>query len=254
MSIEEYLKIYIRERPLFLSTLRAKECALYQPYLPLVGPSLDYGCGDGFFARTTFGELGVGIGLDMKESRIDQATNSHAYKKIVTYDGEKIPLASRSQKTVVSNSVLEHVTHLSNALSEIHRILAPGGRFITTVMAKPWEEHLAGTIMGAWYKDYMRTKQVHVNLYTYKQWQHAFVTAGFRVTKVIGHLPPKACTLLDVLHYASVPSLVSFMLFKKWVLYPEFATLYPTAWLAKQMEPNVQPEESGALFFVLTKQ
>lgn len=254
MTIEEYLKAYLTARPLFLSVLRAKECKLYEQYLPFSGPSLDYGCGDGFFAKTTFGKKSIDVGLDIGDSRIDQASESGAYKKIISYDGVKIPFPARSHQSVVSNSVLEHVSGLPKALKEIYRILKPGGIFYTTVMAKPWEEYLFGNkIFGNAYKDYMRKKQVHVNLFTYQEWKDAFSDAGFTVKKSIGHVSPTASTLLDLLHYASVPSLISFVMVKRWVLFPHLARLYPTKWLASHIEQNVKPEIAGSVFFVLTK-
>lgn len=254
MKTIDYLRQYARHRPLFLSVLRAKECALYQPYVPVRGISLDFGCGDGFFARTTFGAQGIGTGLDVPESRIQEAEASGAYKKLQRYDGRTIPRRSSSIDVVVSNSVLEHVSDLPRALNEIFRILKPGGMFITTVMARPWEDHLAGThVIGDAYKRYMRTKQVHVNLLSFDLWRAAFVGHGFRVEKAIGHLSPRACTLLDVLHYISLPSLWTYTLFHRWVLWPMFTGLYPLSWLASQIEPNVNPKTSGALFFVLIK-
>ena len=42
-----YLSIYLRHRPLFLSLIRAKEAAMFQKFLPLKRPALDVGCGDG---------------------------------------------------------------------------------------------------------------------------------------------------------------------------------------------------------------
>lgn len=254
MKTLDYLQQYVRGRPLFLSVLRAKESALYQQYLPFYGKTLDYGCGDGFFARIAFGSRGIDVGLDMGESRIDEAKASGAYKKLVTYDGKKIPFPSRSFDIVVSNSVLEHVDGLSGAVSEIYRVLKPGGVFITTVMAQQWEENLFGSkIIGDSYKEYMRKKQVHLNLFTYTQWRGVFIKSGFSVKKVVGHVSPAACTLLDVLHYVSIPSLVSYMMFHRWVIFPMLTKFYPLSWLAKQIEPNVKPEHSGALFFVLTK-
>ena len=89
-NLEYFLKLYLQERPVFLSLIRAKEAQLFQKYLPLRKPILDYGCGDGFFASVTLGKKGltriesefsqiksgsvrIEVGLDMKNSRIGEA-------------------------------------------------------------------------------------------------------------------------------------------------------------------------------------
>ena len=102
--MKEILKKYLKFRPLFLSLIRSKEAWLFQKYLPLKPPSFDLGCGDGFFAKTTFGK--IDIGLDVTDSRIKEAEEQGVYKKLVVYNGRKIPLKSRSIKTVISKMKL----------------------------------------------------------------------------------------------------------------------------------------------------
>lgn len=248
------LKEYLRNRPLFLSVLRAKEVSLYQKYLPITHPVLDFGCGDGFFAKVAFREK-VDIGLDVEESRINEAKMQGVYRKIVIYDGKKIPFKNNYFATVVSNSVLEHVECLSDAVYEINRVLKPGGKFLTTVMTKKWEDYLLGAkIFGRIYKDYMRKKQVHVNLLTQKEWDEKFKEAGFAIRKIVGHLDKDTCQLLDLLHYISVPSLISYKLTGKWIILPFLAdVIYPRKLFIKLSRGNVSPDVSGALFYELEK-
>src|SRR3989344_1525011 len=136
-----FLKKYIQERPLFLSLTRSRESSLYQPYLPFTTPVLDLGCGDGYFAKETFSkrhpELVSGsqpnkkeilkrvqhgmelidIGLDLTESRIKQAQQQGIYRKLVTYDGVRIPFPNNYFKTIVSNCVLEHIPDIDQTLT-----------------------------------------------------------------------------------------------------------------------------------------
>ena len=244
--MRKFLEKYLAHRPLFLSLIRAKEAWLWQKYLPLKKPVLDLGCGDGFFAKVAFGQLDVG--LDVKDSRIDEVVSS-TYKKIVIYDGHKIPLKTHSVNTVVSNCVLEHIENLDEVLGEIYRVLKPGGRFLTTVMAKPWEENLAGSLlMGNSYKAWMRKKQVHFNLLDSGEWKGEFKKAGFKIREEIGYLSPAACRLIDICHYLSLPSLVLYTLTGKWTFWPNLA---PISFLEKIMSKNVAPKKSGAVFFVM---
>ena len=276
MSLEYFLRTYLRERPLFLSLIRAKEAYLFQKYLPFKKPVLDVGCGDGFFTNVTFAKnfqfprptshgrspggraisnFQLDAGLDLQDSRIEEARKLNIYKKLVIYNGKKIPLPDNSFNTVVSNCVLEHVEDVETVLTEIYRVLRPGGVFITTVMARPWEEHLFGTrIFGSFYKKWMRKKQVHLNLFTCQKWNQVFQKAGFQREICEGYLSPQSCALIDICHYLSFPSLISYTFLGKWMLFPQITSyLYPTSHLAKVLLQKVSREDSGALFYVLKK-
>lgn len=254
MDLKYFLTAYLKERPLFLSLIRAKEAYLYQKSLPFKKPILDVGCGDGMFAKITFAKM-IDIGLDLKESRIEEAKKQKIYKKFITYDGRHIPMPARSFATVVSNCVLEHVEDIEHVLKEIYRVMKPGGLFLTTVMAKPWEEHLFGSVlMGNSYKDWMRKKQVHLNLFSSKKWTETFQRAGFTIQESEGYLSPAACRLIDICHYLSLPSLFSYILFKRWVLFPRLSSIYPQGLLVRILSEGVRVERGGAIFFILQRQ
>ena len=143
-TVVSNLDTYLQNRPLFLSLIRVKEAELFTRFMPYKEPILDVGCGDGFFAQTVFNT--VSIGLDVPQSRINEAYKSDVYKKLVQYDGVKFPFPNNSFPTVISNCVLEHINDVDRIIKEMYRVLAPGGFCIVTVMAKPWEEHLFGSI------------------------------------------------------------------------------------------------------------
>lgn len=225
---------------------------MFRQYMPLASRLLDVGVGDGFFAKVTFKRIDVG--LDVKGSRMGQAEALGVYKKLVTYDGQKFPFKNHSFQTIVSNCVLEHVEAIDEVVHEIYRVLAPGGTALLTVMAKPWEVHLFGALfLGTTYKNYMRQKQVHLNLFSFEKWKQTFTNAGFRIKKAEGYLSPSACRLIDVCHYLSIPSLITYKLFGKWVLWPRLASSYPISWFAKILDEPVELANSGAIFFVLSK-
>lgn len=251
---QRYIGRYLTARPIFLGVLRGKEAALYQQFLPLKGPVLDVGCGDGFFAETTFSKGAIDVGLDTPDSRIDEAKASWAYKKVVTYDGRIFPFPDRTFQTIVINSVLEHVADLPQLLTEVHRVLKPGGQCFATVMAAPWEDYLFGAkLFGNSYERWMKKKQVHVNLFTEKAWRASFAAAKFRPVSALSYVSSRAGMWLDILHYISVPQLISYMLTKKWVLWPRLTILYPTKWFARLMDEPVSQSRGGALFFVLKR-
>jgi ubiquinone/menaquinone biosynthesis C-methylase UbiE len=250
-----YLKQYLRHRPLFLSLIRSKEAFLFSKYLKSGEPILDIGCGDGYFANMAFGGRRIDVGLDIPESRIAEAKTAGVYKKLVAYDGKKIPFDKSYFATAISNCVLEHVQDLKTVLSEVYRVLKPNGVFYTTVMTKEWENNLFGTlILGNLYKKWMRKRQVHRNLLTNKEWDLAFQKAGFIIRTRIGYLSPQACKLIDVCHYLSLVSLATYKLFGKWVVFPWLTKyLYPAGYLAAILRQETKTAASGALFYVLTK-
>lgn len=258
--ISRYLQSYLEQRPLFLSLIRAKEAEFFSRFMPFAHPVLDVGCGDGFFASVLFGQTmkshgrRIDVGLDVPDSRLSQASSMNIYTSLLSYDGHVMPFASRRFGTVISNCVLEHIPNIEEVVSEVYRVLKPGGTFVVSVMAHPWEEHLAGSlILGNSYKRWMRKKQVHFNLFTHKKWSELFVNAGFTLEQQIGYLNPAACRVIDIAHYLSIPSLLSYVLWKKWVIWPKFAHVYPISYLSHIIASDVPVDESGALFYVLRK-
>lgn len=267
-DLETLISVYLTKRPAFLSLIRSKEAYLFRKYTPLKSPVLDVGCGDGFFAKIVFakklnnetmkqfnneGNI-IDVGLDVEESRIKEAEKEGIYRKLIVYDGLRMPFKGGTFKTVISNCVLEHIPDLSGTMKEISRVLKPGGFFITTVVAKPWEDHLLGTkIVGDFYKRWMRKQQVHLNMLTEGQWNVTFRQSGFKVKDSIGYLSSSACKLIDLAHYFSLPNLVSYKLTGVWVPFPALRFLYPLALFSRIISQNVRSDKSGAIFYVLQK-
>jgi ubiquinone/menaquinone biosynthesis C-methylase UbiE len=64
------------------------------------------------------------------------------------------------------------------SLSEIRRILKPGGYFITSVMTSRWNEYLWGRkLFREFYVNYMNRAQAHASLFSENGWNKAFVSA-----------------------------------------------------------------------------
>ncbi len=243
IELSYYLEEYLKNRPPFLAVIRAKEAWLYQNYLPLKKPILDVGCGDGFFAKLAIG--GADIGLDLADSRMYES--KEIYKKLVEYDGIKIPLADNSIGTAVSNSVLEHVEYLDAVIGEVYRVLKPGGLFMCPVMAKPWESYLFDF---APYRYWMRKKQVHLNLLTRDEWNNKF--NKFKLVEEIGDLSLKTCKTIELLHYWSIPNLILYTLTGKW----SWNNKYFLPWkkdILDESKLNVAPDKSGAIFYIWQK-
>lgn len=98
------------------------------------GRTLDVGCGQKpyrelFAAVTSY----VGLELDTPENRAAKAAD-------VYYDGSTFPFGDDEFDSVVASQVLEHVFEPDAFLSEICRVLKPGGSLLVTVPFV-WDEH-----------------------------------------------------------------------------------------------------------------
>lgn len=219
--MKNYLRAYLREKPLFFAFLRPKEADLYQQFKPLKKPILDIGCGDGFFAKVAFGKIDVGI--DPDKTSIEEAKKRHVYGKALVYEGKKIPFQDNYFSTVVCNSTFEHIPNLDQVLKEVSRVMKRGGMLYFTVPTNTWPDYLFGTfIFGKTYKKFFNKMQRHYNLYTFKQWSKKLTRIGLTITDHSYYLDNKKILwLFDIAHYLSVSSLITKKLFNKWVLFSE---------------------------------
>jgi len=255
-KIDLFIKKYLAERPAFMSFIRPQEAYLFTRFKKYIkAPILDFGCGDGFFAKTTFGKGKIDVGLDLFDNpRIKEAIKEDVYKKITLYDGKKIPYQTNFFQTIISNCVLEHVKDLDYSLKEIRRVLNRGGFFLTTVMTDKWNQYLFGKkIFGQFYIDFMNKKQKHYNLLNLDSWQRLFKKKGFEIIKKLGYLSEKNSQLLDIFHYLSIPSLISYKLFNRWVIYPRWYRFLKIENFIKNNLTYPPLSQSAAVFFLLKK-
>lgn len=101
---------------------------------------VDLGSGAGndvFIARAQTGETGRVIGVDMTAAMIEKARANNSklgYSNVEFRLGEieHLPIAADQANVVISNCVLNLVPDKERAFAEIHRVLAPGGRFVVS--------------------------------------------------------------------------------------------------------------------------
>lgn len=98
---------------------------------------IDLGSGagnDAFIARHEVGESGEVIGIDFTPAMIEKArenTKKLGFKNVEFRLGdiEDMPVSNNRADVIVSNCVLNLVPDKERAISEIHRVLKPGGHF-----------------------------------------------------------------------------------------------------------------------------
>jgi SAM-dependent methyltransferase len=97
---------------------------------------LDYGCGTGG-TTTAYAALGevVGIEPDGAAVRLARARGGAQYCRT---SGTQLPFRPAVFDAVVASDVLEHIEDDRGAVSEIARVLRPGGVAVISVPAHPW--------------------------------------------------------------------------------------------------------------------
>ena len=99
----------------------------------LEGRLLDVGCGRQPYRELFVVSAYVGLEIDSEASRKREMADYY-------YDGKSFPFHDDEFDSVLCNQVLEHVFNPDEFLSEIKRVLKPGGRLLLTVPFV-WDEH-----------------------------------------------------------------------------------------------------------------
>jgi SAM-dependent methyltransferase len=252
---------HLRALPAFRALIRAMETKLFLEVGSLPRPVLDIGCGDGHFAEVVWGQVDVGVDTDQDILREAQGRN--VYDVLLRASATRLPFADASFATVVSNCVIEHIPDLDPVLSEVQRVLRPGGQFIFSVPTSRQNDYLFITrlleAMGARglaerYKSWFRRMQVHYHMYHPEEWKSRAEATGLRTVQQTGYMSPRATTLFDLGHFYGVPNLVTRKLTGQWVLWPwrprfslEESLL---AWLVSERDPA----GASCCFFVMEKE
>jgi SAM-dependent methyltransferase len=173
------------------AALAIKECVRLKRIkeLPVVGPVLDVGCGDGLFTTLAYPELDT-WGIDVSESEAARAQSSRAYKHVIcrSVTDPASALPEMFFATCIANCSIEHVPDLDTALRNIRRTLRPSGLFYLTVPRRDWTETLplrrALTKIGLGdlgraYGAALDSQFVHHHLYDGPGWAARLSDAGF---------------------------------------------------------------------------
>jgi ubiquinone/menaquinone biosynthesis C-methylase UbiE len=95
--------------------------------LPEGGNLLDIGCGTGLFVEKYIQHGGQGTGLDLSEKMVAKARHRCPDCEFIVGTGEKLPFGSCSFNAVSSVLVFSYVRDPVAMLSEVYRVLEPGG-------------------------------------------------------------------------------------------------------------------------------
>ncbi len=135
---------------LFGPVTRQGEQALADAVSPTGGSTaLDLCCGQGGLSAAFVERGAQTTGLDFSEPMLAVARQAVPEAEFIWGDAQELPFEDGSFDAVASNFGLPHVPDQPKALSEIARVLRPGGRFAVTTWTAPPHNPAFGAFFGA---------------------------------------------------------------------------------------------------------
>ena len=257
------IEFYLREAPLFAAIVRGVECVLMEEAGPFEAPVLDLGCGDGVFAAAAFRPL-PDCGLDPSFTALCAATKRPSARTHCLGDATRLGFPEATFRTVVSNSVLEHIPDIEAAVAEASRVLLPGGRFVLTSPSETFGAMLLGTralagvgLRGpaATYARWFNGHSLHFHTDSMATWHERLERNSFRITKSFHYLTPASHGLFDFLHYGSAWRWLRHRFTGRWA--PDRDTRINRWWVQRieALTRDTWPAETGPYLYIdATKQ
>ena len=151
---------------------------------------LDLGCGAGRFVAALRAAGADAIGVELAEAALERAraVAPGADLRLVAPDGS-LPLEHGAVDLVWCSEVLEHVVDTAGFLTEVRRVLRPGGRLLLTV---PDHGRLKRTLLAlARHEAHYDPQGQHLRFYTRRSLSHALAATGFEGVRLapLGGLP-----------------------------------------------------------------
>ena len=146
---------------------------------------LDYGCGKGA-AAARFVEAGHSVvGVDIAEKLIEfgRETVPSAEFHLIGTDSA-LPFADASFDACYSSEVIEHVFDIRSYLSEISRVLRPGGQLLLTT---PYHGLIKNLAIAAFnFERHFHVYGGHIRFFTARSLRRTLNDSGFEVESLSG--------------------------------------------------------------------
>jgi SAM-dependent methyltransferase len=140
MQHDEYLKLAdVEDRMWYFRSLHNHAADILRAHRKGTGAVLDAGCGTGGFIRRASGMFhGVEfVGIDLFEIACELAKQLGT-PHVARASSTDLPFATASMSAVTSLDVLQHIPEQERAVSELFRVLEPGGIAIVNGPAYEW--------------------------------------------------------------------------------------------------------------------
>ncbi|MCL5035841.1 MAG: class I SAM-dependent methyltransferase [Chloroflexi bacterium] len=176
----------------------------------LIPPVLDFGCGDGSFAKVFFKNEKVAAGVDIDDYSLGLAKKLDIYMDLRKADAASLPWDGESFGTVFSNCVLEHIENIEGALKEAFRVLKNGGKFVATVPSENLTSYLYRYKLlmeqnnhekAGEYIEQFNFRHRHYRYLNPGEWKELLEKIGFSEIEIKYYLAPETTTLWSKLEY-----------------------------------------------------
>lgn len=188
---------------------------------------LDVSCSTGIMARRLAGEFGSIVGIDIDAAAVEFAAR-HSQAPNLSFhvmDALNISFPSDSFDTVVCNQMYEHVPDAVRLLTEIHRVLKPGGvcyfgatnrlKIVETHYGRlPFLSYLPKPLAGVYLRILGRGTRYYENLRTF--WGLRDLCANFEIIDYTEQVlaDPARFASLDVITPASMQQRIALAVIK----------------------------------------
>jgi 2-polyprenyl-6-hydroxyphenyl methylase/3-demethylubiquinone-9 3-methyltransferase len=153
---------------------------------------LDVGCGEGAFAAALVDAGASVIGIDVADEPLRRARAQHPALELRRVDGEEAwPFEDSSFDAVWGGEVIEHVADTAAWLSEVGRVLRPGGRLLLSTPAHGALTRMRIALSGAAFAERFDPLSDHLRFYTARTLAGVLEDFGFEHVRVraAGGLP-----------------------------------------------------------------
>jgi len=156
------------------------------------GKLLDVGCGNGALTEFFFDSFETTIGIDVQLKPLTTASGKGEW---VVSTGEDIPFPENFFDAIVSYEVLEHVEDPVKTMTELYRILKPGGQLVISVPNKWWVFETHGAFLPpilpwnrvpffSWLPESLHSRWAKARIYTHKKLSKLIRDGGFRKFRI----------------------------------------------------------------------
>jgi SAM-dependent methyltransferase len=260
---KDFLFNYLTEAPAALAIERSLECEILSKQ-DFQRSILDIGCGDGLLAFILFDEK-IDVGIEPNEKELERAKEYGMYKELIQCHGNDIPKETGSFNTIFSNSVLEHIPELQPVLKEVHRLLAPEGRFYITVPTDMFDKYsILYQLLSLFrlnnlaerYREFFNKFWKHFHCYKKEDWEKIWRDSGFEVIESKEYNSKIICLINDFLVPFAFLSFIAKKIINRWIISPNLRKIYiyPFYLIVRDLIKRYEDgKKEGIIFFSLKK-
>ncbi|MEM9774276.1 MAG: methyltransferase domain-containing protein [Chloroflexota bacterium] len=261
--MDDILWQHLKTLPAFRALLRSVEARFYHQF-ETPSPVLDLGCGDGDFVNHTFNEFNrsITVGIDPWIGPLKKSVATDIYENgALQAVGNRMPFPSNHFGAIISNSVLEHIPHVTGVIVEAGRVLQQDGVFIMTMPNHRFTEMMWGALfferlglhnLANRYRQLFNFVSRHQHTEPVEWWAERLAQGGMVVDRWQYYFSPAALHTLEFGHVQGLPSAIVHLFTGKWILAPVWESLALTD---RWVRPHFleQADENGCYQFIVAR-